>query len=175
MIVSRGNRAAAVGVDEPGAAFAAASVVNRSLAAPVATADVAEAQATVEVMRRGGGMRPRALLGGQYTPAPTQGLRVEVGLVGEPSFDEATCPSQLWKPLVPGLPEEFIDAVVQGLAEGGLASGVLLVNRGAYDPVESSNVAFRFAGALLASVVAASSSGQPVEPVVMTLLDGWGA
>jgi hypothetical protein len=96
----------------------------------------------------------RALLGGEFQagPGPT---RYEV-LVGRAPFDNgdpATCPSQLGRPLVPGLPVDFAPAALSGLmADAGidrLSGGRLRVDRAAYDLTGSSEAAFFQAGRLL--------------------------
>ncbi len=68
------------------------------------------------------------------------------------------CDSLMGPPLVVGLPDEFVDSLLQGLRESAnileVRAGILVVASGGYDEVHSSAIAFRFAGSVLAWGVA---------------------
>lgn len=116
---------------------------------------------------------PRALLGGVYAPGGENELVIEVGTSG-PSFAGApTCASQLWRPLVPGLPEEFALPSVNGLLRIALPPGRVVLDRAAFDPVESSPLAFELAAELLALVLGAMSTGQDIENVTRSAIEAW--
>lgn len=129
---------------EPTAEFNSDRWLRRSV--PAAGLPVTTSVAiTIEVSRAAGGMWPRALLGGSFRPQGSE-LHLEVGFTGELAHDAPrTCRSLLHRPLVPGLPEEFAPAVLDGLARVAdalkLPAGVLRIHAGGYG-VDSSRWVF---------------------------------
>jgi hypothetical protein len=124
------------------------------LSARAASASVsASAEITVEVLRSGSGVVPRALVGGTFQPHGS-GLVIEVGSTGDLTEGAPrACESSFDHPLAVGLPEEFAQAALDGLARVvdalTLPPGVLRICAGGYDEVDSSPLAFeRAAGAL---------------------------
>ena len=95
----------------------------------------------VGILRHGGGLVPGALLGGYYTPGGAEEVVVEVGASGSALAGAPTCASALARPLVPGLPIEFARSVEAGLLRSALPPGIVVVDRGAFDPVESVDAA----------------------------------
>jgi hypothetical protein len=127
----------------------------------------------VEILRQSGGLAPRALLGGSFTPG-TGSVVINVG-VSEPAGEvAATCQSQLWKPLIPGVPSEFAEAAMAGIVRRQqLPGGLLVVDRGAHDRVESSPLAFELAGELFVSLVASELAGTNLEVEARRLIEAW--
>lgn len=115
---------------------------------------------------------PRALLGGVFTPDGGKELLVEVFTSGRGSQGQPTCESRLSSPLIPGLPDEFAHSVVGGLVGGRLSGGRVIVDRAAFDPVESSPMAFGLAAGLLSVVLESLSEGRDVERVVRDVMKG---
>jgi hypothetical protein len=77
-----------------------------------------------------------------------------------------TCPSRLLRRrLVPGLPDEFTEAVLEGLSLPDLPAGELTVDRAAYDEVASSSRSFRHVAELVAVRLARWGSDEVVEQV----------
>jgi hypothetical protein len=93
---------------------------------------------------------PRALMGGEIRLTGSEARVMKVGQSAEMTLGAArTCPSRFRGPLVPGLPPEFAQATLDGLVRASVewhSGGFLLVDRGAYDEVDSSPVAFELAG-----------------------------
>lgn len=137
---------------EPTAQFDTDRWLRLSARAASASAS-ASASVTVEVLRSGSGVAPRALVGGTFQPQGS-GLVIEVGSTG--GLTEGApraCESSFDRPLVVGLPEEFAQAALDGLARVvdalTLPPGVLTICAGGYDEVDSSPLAFeRAAGAV---------------------------
>jgi hypothetical protein len=127
----------------------------------------------VEILRQSGGMSPRALIGGTWTPRVDDGLLVEVGFSGRGLGGVPTCVSVLSRPLVPGLPEEYAQPVVDALLDAGLPSGRIVIDRAGHDPVDSSPSAFRAAAELLAVVLVAESVGGDVEAIAGEAIGRW--
>lgn len=173
MIVSVGTRRAAVGGDEPTASFGASRVLREATAVEPGEAPGNPARCVVEILRRGGGLMPRALLGGVYTPGGENELVIEVGSSGSSLAGAPTCVSQLWRPLVPGLPDEFALPSVDGLLRSALPPGLVVLDRAAFDPVESSPLAFELVAELLAIVLGAMSTGQDIEKVTRAAIEAW--
>ena len=78
-------------------------------------AGLSGARGTVEVYRAVGGLPQRALIGGQLRATEDGRSTVQVLLADRPAEDPETptCPGELGRDLVPGLPSEFAGAVVQ--------------------------------------------------------------
>lgn len=141
--------------------------------------DGQDARAVVEIQRALGGMRMRALLGGAFTPDPggaTTAFEIPVGGplgIGSP----AECDSELGRRLVAGMPEDFADAAMSGLAgaedDAGMPAGVLRVDRAAFDEVDSSETAFRLAGDLLRHAIRALTAGLDPQAAARTTVDAW--
>lgn len=167
ILVAKGAFRVAMTVEAPGAAFDP----ERSLVAdvPAAPGDGRGARrAAVEFYRAVGGLPQRALLGGIWSPSSTGVLRVEVALSGRWADEPRTYPGQLGHWLLPGLPDEYGEEVMNMLTAAGLPSGVLTVDRAAHDPVESSQVAFRATALVLAAALGADEP-QLVEAVTRRL------
>lgn len=120
---------------------------------------------TIELRRNLGGLILRALLGGEFVPGDgTTQYDVLVARAPFDNGDEPTCPSQLGRPLVPGLPADFAAAARSGLTADAdvdqLPGGRLRVDRAAYDLMGSSEAAFFQAGRLLRAAFAGAPLAQ---------------
>ncbi|MBO3089225.1 hypothetical protein [Cellulomonas dongxiuzhuiae] len=173
MIISVGSRRAAVVEDESTAVFDAEGVVRETTPSHAASTSSSPARCVVEILRQGGGMMPRALVGGTFTPHEGKDLVIEVRTSGPALAGVPTGASNLWDPLVPGLPEEFARPSVAGVLRAGLPSGQFVLDRAAFDPVESSPMAFELAGELLAVVLGAMSGGRDVEESARSTIGAW--
>ncbi|MEO3972519.1 hypothetical protein [Streptomyces sp. CAU 1734] len=126
-------------------------------------------------------MIARGLLGGEFTPAPIGQAPITVFEVpfGAGPAQGATgpsCHSELGSPLVPGLPEEFAEAVLAGLLDGSagaLPAGVLRVDRAGFDVAGSSENTFRETGGLLRSVIGALCAGRDPERAAREAMRSW--
>jgi hypothetical protein len=173
VIISANDRMASVITDEPTAVFEHASTSQKMIAVPASTSQGRSVRETVEILRQSGGLMPRALLGGSFVPTNESRLVIEVATSGPSVSGNATCQSQLASPLIPGLPEEFVLSVFNGLTSHPLTGGRLTVDRGAFDAVESSPLAFELAAGLLAVVIAAESLLDKVEPSAREAIEAW--
>lgn len=106
-------------------------------------------------------------------PSADPRLVIEVGTSGPGASGSPTCASQLAKPLVPGLPDEFAASVVNGLVRSALPGGRVVVDRAAHDVVESSPLAFELAAELLAVVLAAEATGNDVLSAARDAVESW--
>jgi hypothetical protein len=173
MIVTVGPRKAAVLEDEPTAAYPWTRLMTESAVAVGPQVDDT-VRAAVETLRQAGGLRPRALIGGYFTPRPDHSDVVfEVGVSGVDLNGDPKVVSQLWDPLMLGLPAEFADAVVDGLRRRPLPAGRLVVDRAGYDPVDSSPLAFELSAELLATVLVTRAAGGDVQSVVRVAVQAW--
>lgn len=130
----------------------------------------------VEVLRRFSGMVHRALLGAEFIPIQGMSTVFEVNYVTEIGGTSDSCPSRLWRsPFITGLPEEFASAVLSGLTNNGAAlpAGVLRVDRGGFDRVESPIVIFRQAAQLLRCALAAKMHGVELDAEVRGIVETW--
>jgi hypothetical protein len=132
----------------------------------------------VEVLRRFGGLAPRALVGGQFEPDQGNQTQFAVAIATFGLFDadeEPTCPSELWQePFTVGLPSEFARAVASALDEGpGLPAGTLTIDRAGFDLVNSSEMIFGQAAAVLKTVMAAQLSGRDADAAARSLVSTW--
>lgn len=84
-----------------------------------------------------------------------------------------SCKSRLWTPLIPGLPDEFAQSVVDGFIRRPLPAGRIVVDRAAFDPVESTPLAFELAAELLAIVLHAMLMGREVEQSARAAIEAW--
>jgi hypothetical protein len=174
VIVDLGTRKASVLSDEPTARYTATSTLVESMAAQVQGLDAQATRAVVETLRHSGGLAPRALLGAEFTPESGP-LILTIGVSETSSGPTTSCASQLWKPLVAGLPAEFAEAVVAGLLRrhGLLPSGHLRIDRAGYDVVESSPLAFELAAELMVGVIVAELAHSDVQVEVRRLVEAW--
>lgn len=159
MIIVEGGRRAVVRRDEASAAYVGVHVAG--CGRPASSESGRAVRAVVELSRAYGGMTMRALLGAEFLlDSQTSETVFEVPF-GEPMRLGAVagCRSELGRPLVAGLPRDFANAALQGLAGdtgvGPLPAGLLRVDRAGFDEVGSSEMAFKLAGDLLRCVVAA--------------------
>ena len=136
-----------------------------------------QGRATVEVRRTTGGIRPRALIAGEFRPDSSGSFNVRVANSGDlPEHADHDCPGLLGSDLATGLPEEFAQAVVDGLIRFAPVlnrSGVLEVVGGAFDEVDSSEFAFEHAAGLLKWALL-GFVGEPPAPDLAKFLAGWG-
>lgn len=132
----------------------------------------------VEVLRRLGGLAPRALVGGQFVAGQGDQTKFAVAVATFGLFDadeEPTCPSELWKePFTAGLPSEFARAVASALDEGpGLLAGTLTIDVAGFDLVNSSEMIFGQAAAVLKAAMAAQVPGQDADAAIRSLVRTW--
>lgn len=96
---------------------------------------------------------PWAMLSGTYEPVTSGSLEIRVGHTGELSASpDLNCVGLLGRALAIGLPEDFALAVADSLhnfAPESNRAGLIVVQGGAYDPVNSSRFAFSEAATLL--------------------------
>jgi hypothetical protein len=113
----------------------------------------AHARAVIEVYRFLGGMSQRALVGGEIRLKSQATSMIRVGQSSGLTLGAArTCQSELSGTLVPGLPSEFAQAVLDGIIRVPAErprNSVIIIDRSGYDEVDSSPVAFELAGGLL--------------------------
>jgi len=165
MIVDLGSRAAALLEDEATATYASTRLVRVDLL-PTAGSTIRQRRRLIEVLWRSGGLQPHALLGGEYIPGGSA-LQVEIA-IGSRRSRGRPCRSQLaQRRLKVGLPDEYAESVVGGLARTlHLPSGLVRVDRAGYDPVESSLLAFELAAELLGRSLSSSMAAWP-DPAVL--------
>lgn len=173
MIIPVGSRTASVLDDEPTALFGAERVIRESLPGPANGNPLHPARAVVEVIRHGGGLMPRALLGGAYGPDGQGELVIDVPTSGASLDGTPSCTSRLSRALVPGLPDEFAQSVVGGLVRRALPNGRTVIDRAAFDPTDSSPLAFELAAELLAGVIYAMSAELDVERAAHDAIEAW--
>lgn len=166
----------AIGEGDHPAAYQAAEWLKSSRASTGAVAN--SVRMHVEVLRRFGGLAPRALVGGQFVPGRGGQTQFAVAVATFDLFDaddEPTCPSELWKePFTVGLPSEFARAVASALDEGpGLPAGTLTIDRAGFDLVNSSEMIVGQAAAVLKAVMAAQLSGQDAYAATRSLVSTW--
>jgi hypothetical protein len=103
-------------------------------------------RAIVEVRRGAGGVIPRALLGGEMRHAGRGARQVRVGQSSTMTLGASRTYASLLKGvLVPGLPPEFAQATLDGVVRVPAhrdSGDLIVVDRAAYDEVDSSPVAF---------------------------------
>lgn len=174
IVISLGTRRASVIGDELTASFALGRTVLESVQTKSSRDALRPARAVVEIVRHGGGLMPRALLGGAFTPSEDGAdLLIEVQTSGEDCTGKPSCKSRLWTLLIPGLPDEFAQSVVDGFIRRPLPAGRIVVDRAAFDPVESSPLAFELAAELLAIVLHAMLMGREVEQSARAAIEAW--
>jgi hypothetical protein len=121
----------------------------------------------VEVYRLVGGMSQRALIGGELQLTTRSDRNVQIGLsAGLTMGAKATCQSELANALVPELPAEFAEASLDGIVRLLMerpAGFLIVVDRAAYDEVNSSQVAYELAGGLLLAALMARLQGSHLD------------
>jgi hypothetical protein len=124
-------------------------------------------------------MCSRALLGGVFRGQPGELLMLRVLAHDEPiTSDRPTdvTSSLVRQPLVSGLPADLADHVHADLmatvTATGLPSGSLLIDQAAHDG-ETSQMAFRWTGGVLATALAARIEVTDVERSIADLMSGW--
>lgn len=117
-----------------------------------------------------GCMTHRALVGGELQVGSPGSVSVVVhkSSDGIPNV-QRTCRSAFQLPLMPGMPAEFAEAAMDGIIRIPLDKppGILTVNLGGYDFVESSQIAFEFAGGLLMATLAERIHGRGLTPALV--------
>jgi hypothetical protein len=152
--------------DDGGAAFPVDEWLERSFPASALTAQRGTARAVVEVRRRAGGLIPRAVAGGEMRLRGEGKRSLRVGQSAAMTLGaQATYSSRIRGILVPGLPPAFANAVLDGLVAAAAweSPGVLIVDRGAYDEVESAPLAFKLAADVLVLALLARLSGTELD------------
>lgn len=111
------------------------------------------ARAVIEVLKFDGGKNQRAMAGGEIRLTHQNARCVRVGQAsGLTLGGTAACRSELAKALVPGLPRDFAPATLNGIVKVLTEQSpgfLIVVDRAGYDEVNSSEIAFEFAGELL--------------------------
>lgn len=142
----------------------------------------------VDLERDYGGLASRALLGGQFTPRPGLETLYEVW-VGA-SFDELSVEhanrlethsinkGQCDSPLIPGLPQEFGRAVLQGISSDQWCPsiappGLFIVDRAGFDEQGSSSAIFELAARVLKCLMLTRISGRDLEAEGRRLIALW--
>jgi hypothetical protein len=164
MTVEASLRSWTVGAAEACDGFQFKATGERSTEVPASAARSTKSiTLVVEVRRQMGGLMPRALVGARFEASPrsTQTMIV-VSHSGGTIGPGTTQTGLLGRQLVPGLPEEFVTALTNGLRHAPLPSGTLRVVKAGYDPVESSRYAFEHAGRLLGYLIPRRLQGDPL-------------
>lgn len=119
-----------------------------------------------------------AAIGGEWSPAASDSV-VEIAESGELTLGmPADQPTHLGVTLVPGLPDEFAAAALEGFLAApcpeGLVAGNYRIDRAAYDEAESSPIMFNRAAGLLRCALGSRALGEDLdqEPLRM-LLRSW--
>lgn len=140
--------------EDADAAFAPVRVVERQESVPVGDVVTTPRRAVVELARDIGETLQRALLGG-VTKAASEGwlgLRILVSSE-EVLLDGPRVSCASGREMIRGLPAEFTAAVEAAVLTAGGPAQTLVIDRAAYDPVESSPAAFTAAARLLRHVL----------------------
>ena len=138
--------------------------------------DHASAEILAELRMPSSGVVPMAILGATYQPAAGS-LLIRVVSSGEYTPGGIPrLPSKLAEPLISGLPLEYatvvLDEIAKTTAEMGFPGGMIEVNRGGYDEVDSSEFAFRKTARFLTwALLTTSSSGFPTDDEVSLFLE----
>ena len=177
MIIAEGGRRAAIRTDESSAAYVGAQIARCER---FGSAEPGRAvRVVVELSRAFGGMTMRALLGAEFSPDPLGTVTIFEVPFGEPMGLGAVagCGSELGRPLVAGLPRDFADAVLDGLAGDAAAealpAGRLRIDRAGFDEAGSSEMAFKLAGGLLRRVVDALLHDEDPLAAARVVVSGW--
>ena len=169
--------AAALLDDDEAAAYDVVEWRRSSRPASRSSATSSEVRMMVEVLRRFGGLAPRALVGGRFTPNPGGQTVLEIGIGHEFEVGTvvATYPSRLWsRGFALGLPPDFVEGVSKGIdGASDLPAGVLTIDRGGFDEVNSSEVIFEQAASVLVACLAARLAGRDAEAAARRIVDSW--
>jgi hypothetical protein len=179
IVVESGGRRAAIGDDEISAQYDRGGLITGTRGAGAATT-AGSVRLLVEVDARMGGIWARALIGALFSPpADVRAVRtteiwVQVSSRPLELGAATTCASMTGSPLVPGLPDEFAQAVLVGLTDPSgppLPEGTLLIDRAGHDEVGSSSWAFGLAARVLVAALSAALSGDDAEAVTKAVLE----
>jgi hypothetical protein len=130
--------------------------------------------ASVELLHRRGGNPQRALLGGTYTPDSDDRLCLRIATCSWLADSSRTYDSQFGGGLIIGLPVELAGSIGVGLRQrDSLRSGMLEVNRAAYDDVDSSERSFENVSELLGIVLDGSLSLEGVNDEALHCMRSW--
>jgi len=164
----------AVRDDEAAARYSIADWLEWSDRVAVEETESGRARAVVEVRRSGGGLLPLALVGGEMIRTGDDSRRIRVGQSSGMTLGSVkACRSAFGGSLVPGLPPEFAQATLDGAVRvpADWKSGAeLVVDRGAYDEVDSAGVAFERAGGLLVLTLLARLDGSDLDASLLERL-----
>ncbi|MEV6028789.1 hypothetical protein [Streptomyces sp. NPDC052036] len=177
IVIAEGGRRVAVRADEVSAAYVGVRAARCARSASPGPGR--EVRAVVELSRAFGGVTMRALLGAAFSPDP-QGTFI----VFEVPFGEemglgavATCAGELGPPLVAGMPRDFADAALDGLAGdpavAALPAGLLRVDRAGFHELGASEMAFKLVGELLGCVVDALLHNRDPRTVAQAVGRAW--
>lgn len=179
MIVERtvGPWRASAGPDQPGAAYEIFDWLSRDLPRQCSRSAFATRRAVVELRRTAGGLIHRALIGGEIRAST--GIRLHIGVSATLTRGAArSCPSSLYEPLVPGLPDEFARSVLDTLWEGLARVETCLemrIDRAGYDEVDSTPLAFSGAANVLLAVLVGDILGRDAAGSIEAALQSWRA
>ncbi|HEU5158122.1 MAG TPA: hypothetical protein VFU43_14085 [Streptosporangiaceae bacterium] len=167
-VITHGAWRAALSDDVQAAAYTVGDWLEWSWPLETAGTISGRSRVVVEVFRATSGITPRALVGGELALAGRDSLKVRVAQSSSAMTlgAEKTCPSKFAGSLVPGLPSEFAQATLDGLVRvpaNWPSGGLLVVDRGAYDEVESSSLAFEIASGLLVLSLLAELNGTKLD------------
>lgn len=150
MIFEEGHLRVSLEVDSPEAHFDSKARARAETPAKVVS-EQGPRRALVEVHRRVGGLPQRAVVGGMKSTTGSGYLVVEAGLSGESvAGEDRKYPGVFGRELSPGIPSEFAASVLRGLLTMRGCAGLVEVDCGAFDVVESSGAAFELAATILA-------------------------
>lgn len=171
LVIEVGHGFAAIGRDCPRARYAP-SAMHRDSRPASGEPMSGGRRAFVEIFQRAEPPR-RALLGGTLSPGTDHTTQVVVQVSEDrPSGAPRTYPSAFRHDLVPGLLEEYAKAVPAALMTHFARPGVITIDRGAHDEVDSSVLAFSLAADLL-GLVLRHESPREAEAAVRRRLADW--
>lgn len=177
-----GHGRAAIGEDDDRARYTVVERLHGSEATAAPPAQQRPVRMLVEVLRRFGGMTPRALVGGRFVPGPGLETTFEVCVGGtlEGPHDGSLPATLLNRPLLPGLPNEFAGAVLEGLTRhledlecSDLPPGVFVIDRAGFDERESSTAVFRQTATLLRHLTAAALHDRDLDAEARAVMRLW--
>lgn len=149
MIFEEGHLRVSLTIDSPARHFDSTARAHAEVPAR-SVSDWSARRALVEVHRRVGGHPQRAVVGGAKRWAATGSLVVQVSLSGASDVEEGPkYMGAFGRALSTGIPSEFAAPVLRGLLSTRACAGVVDVDCGAFDIVESSGAAFELAATIL--------------------------
>lgn len=161
LIIEVGQISVSLTGDSPQASFESSARASANLHA-LRHLSVSPTRALVEVYRRVGGIPQRAVIGGSWTGTTANVLEIGVSLsAGSQAHDGAIFPGAFGRDFATGIPDEFGIGVLRGLLDVWPAAGVIEIDRGASDEVESSPVAFELAAGVLAAALGCAQEERP--------------